>query len=343
MHSHYKEGLLRFSSIIKNILLLQTLLFTLHAELLDPEKSPNKWTISADFLTWFASEEVASIWADITTVQSNATSLKLPGFDFQWDYGFRIGAGRNLEHDQWDTAFYWSWFRTDAKHAQPSQPNTSLSAEFDAAFLAQLTEVSSPQSMSVQWSLLFNMFHWELGKSYWASKHISIRPFLGLQGGEINQSIEAKYYDLIVDIFFPTNNSAKERLKNDFWGIGPLGGLNTQWRLCQLTSSAFDLFSHFAVATMWGNWTCSDVYKNTLSQSYSVKTENNALGALMFRGFLGIGWNVDLYQGKSHFLAKIGYETQIWTNQLRIATFQIQRLHHDLTLQGITINAQFDF
>ena len=187
------------------------------------------------------------------------------------------------------------------------------------------------------------MFDWELGRRYWVSQDLCIRPFLGLQGGWINQSIEAKYYDLVIDLIFITENSAKEQLKNNFWGIGPLGGINTEWRICDFGWNFFDFFGDLSVATMWGAWTCQDFYKNTLSQSYSVDTENASLGALMFRGFWGIGWDVNLRGGKSHFAAKLGYETQLWLDQLRIATFQLQRLHHDLTLQGITLNSRFDF
>ncbi len=90
------------------------------------------------------------------------------------------------------------------------------------------------------------------------------------------------------------------------------------------------------MATLWGNWTCADVYKSTVPQTYSIKTKNSALGALMFRGFVGIGWDADLRSHKSHFAAKLGFETQFWLNQLRISTLQIQRLHGDLTLQGLT-------
>ena len=310
----------------------------------DPE---SKWVVSADFLAWFASEEVASIWNDVVTITPSVTTYEFPSFDFKWDYGFRIGVGYDLEYDQWDTAFYWSWFRTDTKHTIPSQPNTTIGAEFDAAFLADVSNLIIPiipaQSMSAQWSLLFNMFDWELGRRYWVSKDLCIRPFLGLQGGWINQSIQANYYDLTILGLFNTHNSGNERLKNNFWGIGPLGGINTQWKICHFGSNVFDFFGDLSAATMWGTWTCSDVYKSTFPQSSSVDTEKNSMGALMLRGFWGIGWDVNLRGGKSHFAAKLGFETQLWLNQLRIATFQLQRLHHDLTLQGITFNARFDF
>lgn len=294
--------------------------------------------VSADFLAWYASEEVASIWADVISVGNNTSTWTAPGFNFKWDYGFRLGACHDLIYDQWDTALYWTWFHTDAKHTIPSEPLTRIGPEFFAAFLSG----DVPQSMSAKWSLALNMFDWELGRSFGISKYLSLRPFLGLKGGWINQSIHAQYFNLTINSAL-TSNSGREHVKNNFWGIGPLGGLNTKWKTLDFGSSFFNFFGDFSMATMWGTWECGDVYKNTLSKTSSVNTKNSTLGALMFRGFVGIGWDAEARSGRSRFSMKLGYEMQLWLNQLRIATFQLQRLHHDLTLQGVTWSSRLDF
>ncbi len=186
------------------------------------------------------------------------------------------------------------------------------------------------------------MFDWELGQNYWISKGLLLRPFLGIKGGWINQSIHGEYFDLTISSVL-TSNSGSERLKNNFWGIGPLGGLNSKWRVFNFGSIFFDFFGDVSMATMWGTWINTDVYKNSISKTYSVNMDNSNLGALMFKGFMGIELNVNFNTDKSHFATKLGYEMQIWLNQLRLATFQLQRLHGDLTLQGLTFNCRFDF
>jgi len=342
------------ASIIRNrILFLVTLLLLalpkLYAEQNNFDGLPNistrsegassSWVVSADFLAWYASQEVASIWADHFTIGLDTSSWIVPGFNFKWDYGFRIGTGYDLVHDQWDTALYWTWFRTDAKHSIPFNPDTFfLQPEFFAAFLTGNTS----QRMSGKWSLLLNMFDWELGRSYWISKGLSFRPFLGLKGGWINQTILVHYFNLTINDIL-TNNTGSERVKNNFWGIGPLGGINTKWKVANFGSHFFDFFGDFSMATMWGTWKNSDIYKNTASQTSSVNIQNSTLGALMLRGFVGIGWDADFNKSSSHFAAKLGFETQLWVNQLRLATFQLQRLHTDLTFHGITLNCRFDF
>lgn len=312
-----------------------------------PECSSGGWVVSADFLAWYASQEVASIYADVVTRFGVIPgSWGAPGFNFKWDYGFRIGAGSNLTYDQWDTTLSWTWFRTDAKHSIPFNPNATVGAEFFGAFLSFALEnndvLNTSESLSVRWSLLFNMFDWELGRGFWVSNDLSIRPFLGLKGGWIHQSIDATYDNLSVNSV-ATPNVGIEHLKNDFWGIGPSGGINTKWRVRDFGSHFFDLFGDFSAAEMWGTWSCSDVYSTSIPTTSSVNSKNSSLGALMCRGFVGIGWDADFRTKQSHFAAKLGYEMQIWFNQLRIATFQLQRLHNDLTLQGVTFNCRLDY
>lgn len=329
----------------KIIILLATILLIskLHSENNDFCGVPNistrtdsGLTFSADFLYWFPSEEVSNIWASVISVGFDTSSWGAPGFNFKWDYGFRVGTGYDFEYDQWDTALYWTWFRTETNRSIPFAADTVISPEFDAAFLTGNIALS----LNGNWRLLLNMFDWELGRGYWVSKSLSLRPFLGVKGGWIRQSIHAHYNNLIIHSVL-THNSGREHLKNNFWGVGPTGGINTKWNIRTLGCSFLNLFGDFSVATMWGRWTCADVFESTVPQTYSIKTKNAALGALMFRGFAGLGWDADLH--KSHFAAKLGFETQIWLNQLRISTLQIQRLHGDLTLQGLTFNCRFDY
>ncbi len=317
-----------------------------------PNISPRtngSWDIFADALGWYASEQASAVWADIIKIGNNTSSFTAQDLDFDWDFGFRVGAGRNLEYDQWDTQLYWTWFRTDAHQSKRLSPEfisvlggVLVTEEIHPEFFAADLSSAFSQSATIRWSLLFNMIDWELGRNYWISKGLSLRPFIGIKGGWIHQSIHVKYDNLIISSAL-TDISANEQVKNNFWGIGPVGGVNTKWKLRNFGTHYPSLFGDFSAATLWGTWKCSDVYKQTNGSQINVHTSNSTLGALMFRGFLGIGWDVDFNKGKSHFATRLGYEMQLWVNQLRVATSQLVRLHGDLTLQGVTFNCRFDF
>ncbi|MBI2743773.1 MAG: hypothetical protein HYX48_07655 [Chlamydiales bacterium] len=312
-------------------------------------RTAGSWDLSADAFAWYASEEASAIWADVLKIGKNTSSFGVPDINFNWDFGFRVGAGRNLEYDQWDTQLNWTWFRTEAHkeiHLLPEFISIAgkilITEEIHPEFFAADLGSNFAESAKIRWSILFNMFDWELGRTFWVSKGLSLRPFIGLKGGWIDQSIHVNYKNLIIANAF-TSSSAKEQVKNNFWGIGPVGGVNTKWKLRNFGTHFPSLFGDFSIATLWGTWSCSDVYKETTGKRVSVHTRNSTLGALMLRGFLGTGWDVDIKKGRSHFSTRVGYEMQLWVNQLRVATSQLVRLHGDLTLQGVTLNCRFDF
>ncbi len=296
------------------------------------------WDVFGDFLVWYASEETSATWANVfkTSITQVLTFVDVVDeqlIAFDWDYGFRAGVGYHMEYDQWDTQLYDSWFQTKAQKSIPDGPPaliTTIIPEFFNGFI----NGDTARSASIKWDLDYNMFDWELGRSYWVSRGLSLRPFIGLKGGWINQTIHSRW-DL-------ADFKATEDLKNDFWGVGPSGGINTKWNLGSSSVSFLNLFGDFSAATMWGTWKCKDVYHNPLPTTISLNLEPMSLGSLMLRGFMGIGWDVDFNNG-SHFSTRAGFETQIWINQLRIPTLQQLLLHGDLTLQGGTFNCRLDF
>ena len=308
--------------------------------------SYGSWDFFADAFAWYTSEEASAVWANIINFNfiNNTSSFTAQDLTFNWDFGFRVGAGHNLEYDGWDTQLYWTWFRTETEQSQhvPTSDSVLVIAEIMPEFFAGDLSSNSAQSAKIRWSIRFNMFDWELGRSYWISKGLLLRPFIGLKGGWIHQSIHVQYGNLIIANAH-TNNSARENAKNNFWGLGPVGGLNTKWKLRNFCTHFPSLFGDFSVATMWGNWTCNDVYNDTTGKEVLVNTKKLTLGALMLRGFAGFGWDVDFDRGRSHFATRLGYEMQLWVNQLRLSTAQLVPLHGDLTLQGITLNCRFDF
>ena len=303
-------------------------------------RSSRSWTDSnqlyvfADVLYWRA-EEGATTWADVVHIQPK-NFFDQQDLSFGWDFGFRGGIGYNLDWDQWDTQLAYTWFRTKASDSftLSSDDVGIILSEYLGAFIELPRTIFG--STSIQWSILFNMFDWELGRAFLVSKALSLRPFLGLKGGWIHQTIHTQWSN-------PLGLKARENLKNNFWGIGPSGGLNTTWRLGGNERRFFSLFGDVSGAYLWGKWNCSDVYTDNFPSKVVINTPSTALGALMFRCFAGTGWATNFNKDRSHFAIRLGYEMQFWFDQLKTVTFDELRLHHDLTLQGGTCDIRFDF
>jgi hypothetical protein len=92
--------------------------------------------ITADWLIWQANESGLGYALNNTGATSVNTpeegtmgsgSVKNPHFD--WEFGFRVGLGYNMPHDEWDMHLNWTWF-----HDKAHSSTTAGSGATDALF-----------------------------------------------------------------------------------------------------------------------------------------------------------------------------------------------------------------
>jgi hypothetical protein len=297
-------------------------------------------------IIWTAKEAGTDCWAEAITSDQNSISNDLKQVHFGWDIGFRVGAGYGMQHDQWDTNLFYTWFHTKGKGSTTKGRGT-IHSTFLGNFYVDNPKgagLSGPsyESASIDWTIGFHMFDWNLGRNFWISKSLSLGPFIGVKGGWIHQFIHSKWQNphLSGAEFF---NVGIENIKNNFWGIGPEIGINTQWVLFSGQSQMLSLFGDIAGSIMWGHWSFSDVFNNDLPQQVIVNVQPVKSGASMMRVFTGLEWKINFQQNCYQLSTKLGYEMQFWLNQLQFYSFTGGRLNNTLTLQGGTLEFCFDF
>ncbi|HSX21062.1 MAG TPA: Lpg1974 family pore-forming outer membrane protein [Gammaproteobacteria bacterium] len=309
--------------LLLGILLIFTSLYssTIYAAGIAPE---------VDILVWHVSQEPTSTWANIAqTGGSHTFTLKAPNVDFNWDVGVKIGALYEASSGLWDSGLYWTYFKakTTSNVANSLQ---LVFPEFFSGFISQNFFFGG----SLDWRLLMNMFDYELGHKFNVGKSFALRPFIGIKGGTIYQTINCDWNAILY--------TATEKVKHNFFGIGPSFGIDTTWKFYK----NFSLRGDFSAALLWGNWKISDTYSRPYvpfvvdPTTITTDMHHTQLGTLMLDYFLGLAWNATKKPGLS---LQIGYEVQWWTNQLRMPTFQQLPVHGDLTLQGATCRIILDF
>lgn len=288
--------------------------------------------IFADALYWYTSETVD--WAFVLKNNSNSESSSFKTFTFDWAPGFRVGLGYNMEHDQWDTQASYTWFQSKATgHA---------SGSVTTAFLASRLSLLEPFAKGrASINLHYNMFDWDLGRSFLASKYLSLRPSIGLKGGWIGQVIHghwdtAKLLDLL-------SISASEKVKQSFQGGGPKGGVTGKWCFGNIRKHTFSIISQLEAGYLWGHWSIRDKFIDDLATVIRVKTSKRNFGSFMLHAFLGFGWDGNFDHDRAHFSAKIGYEIEDWFNQFQIYSDLAGSQNNNLILQGLNISVRFDF
>lgn len=297
-----------------------------------PKTQPRTIDIAADLLYWYTSETID--WA--FTLQQNPTyfesSFKTAVFD--WAPGFRVGLGYNMLHDQWDTQASFTWFQSKAS----GQTSGSVTPAFFAARLSLLEPFSTGTAVI---NLHYNMFDWDLGRSFLISKYLLLRPSIGLKSGWIDQTIHSHWTKPNVFDFFLF--TAEENLKQRFLGGGPKGGASAKWCFGNIRNHSFSLVSKLEAGYLWGHWSIRDHFIDDLGTKISVNTSTRNFASTMLHCFLGIGWDCNFDHDRSHFGLKLGYEIEDWFNYCQIFTDSSGSQNNDLILQGFDLGLNFDF
>jgi hypothetical protein len=316
-----------------------------------PMIDSNKWDLWAAATLWHA-DQGGSEWA-VKYEQEHATEVEgdVRAVDFGWNWGFKVGGGYNMmKHDEWDTQLYYTWFRA-SKEEEAGVP-TSVLVPNESGTLTDVAVDSLytfPQSIGtydannifkngeIDWHINFNMFDWELGRGYMVSKHLMLRPHVGIKGGWIHQNIHG-HFNSFVDA------RRTYHFKNNFWGVGPSGGVNTKWELGNWSSHYFSFCGDFMAAYMYGRVNNHFEQNDPSFNEIELKAEDRHLGQTMLQAFLGFGWDTNFNDDQCHFCLRLGYEYQHWFNQLQSFTnFEYHRENFDLTLQGGTLDVRLDF
>lgn len=332
--------------------------------------------LTADFIWWKAVQEGTFYAASgigpgamatsdtIRSVESGVT--RSSGND--WAPGFKVGLGLNLGHDGWDIYTEYTWLR-------PSNRSV-VSREYDATTGEGVVSLQTPNTndgpyggtlaqgdlyrwdkASSRWSLRFNVIDLELGRNFYLSQFLTMRPFIGLKGTWQSQTFNTRLSLADgVDIAFspqvlnaPLSGPYRIKYDNDVWGIGIRGGFNIGWYL----TKNWSFYGNTAWTSMWAAYTDlnrKDVVKNSeeLGNGISPKMvhvdgDNYYSSKWIGEIELGLRWEMWFYDDNYHFAIELGWEHQVWLNWTSFQSIIQPDRWEDLNFQGLNLKLRFDF
>lgn len=297
--------------------------------------------VTADFIYWTARmDNLGYVMTGLGDGITNAGKGSVHYPDWDWDPGFKAGVGLNLPHDGWDVYTEYTWLHSSASDSVTGLNHVPL---WNIANL----DATSVNNAHTKWDIHFNAIDLSLGRNYFISQFLTLRPFIGFKGSWINQDYHVNY-DFADQIIV---SQLRMRNDQDFWGIGLRFGLNTAWYVHRNWSFYGDL----ALTALWSQFDSvrNDIRNDSqngggtpLNTDITVlRTENefHSLKALLEFGIglRGEWWFMD---DRYHFLIQAGWEEQVWINFNHLVVTQNDAANNgDLILQGLTIKVRFDF
>ncbi|MBS0650908.1 MAG: hypothetical protein JSR93_07095 [Verrucomicrobia bacterium] len=320
-----------------------------------PEAQPKvtHWAdpfITADFIYWKAVVENMhyAYTGAITSTSANAHKGTYHSPDFDFEPGFKLGFGLKFRHDGWDLFAQWTWlseFEGDNHvHTRTNSQTHSMVHSVLTPQIGLMPDFTYDRGHA-EWSMHFNALDIELGRNFFISRYLTLRPHFGFKFGWIDQDYHIKAHNIaayqpLLTIVNPSVGTAKN--DQDFFGCGIRTGLDAVWYF----TKHWGLYGDFAISALW-----SDFHSKTehhVAADNLAKVENldfkRTLTTLTQVLELGLGFRYDctFFLGDYEFYLQAGWEEQIWFNQNQFLD-TVDTRTGDLTFQGLTVKAGLMF
>jgi len=288
--------------------------------------------------------------------------------DFDWDFGFKAGIGYNSACDGWDLGIVWTWYQGKA--------NDGVEAEIDdnrvllplwSAFTPAQGSVVYATDIESHWKLKLNLIDLDLGREFWSSKYVALRPHLGLRIAYIKQNFNLEYKGgSWSDNTLPgqENFNGFTDMDNDFKGVGIRAGLDSTWNL----GCGWGIYGNFAASIVYGRFSvdANEYVRQAGADHAKIKVMETDYSFRASRGMLDLGlglqWST-LFCGCQYGLtAQLGWENHLFFNQNQLwrvnrigAPFDSENFPNntgenvlsqrrgDLDTQGWTLRLTFEF
>jgi hypothetical protein len=274
-----------------------------------------------DALYWRATE--TADWALTNNLSPTNQVINLQTIAFDFKPGFRVGVGHQGE---WDTKLYYTYYYTHA--------TDSVTGNVVSGFLGGKI-VQTPgggiffyTAGQVDFSINFQMLDYDLGKRFYVSKALVLRPVIGVRAGRIKQNINTSFQGAV---------SVNENVINNFKGIGPKAAIESKWILRNCNDYKLSIFADFTSSFMWGSWYISDAVHDTADTTLYISVGSRHMGAFALQGFMGLDFDY------KHLTMKLGYEVADWFDQYQVLDDGTGAHNTDLVLQGITLRLSYCF
>jgi hypothetical protein len=313
----------------------------------DLDDGCNLW-LRADLLYFFPEEDSIAMTNKQTDLFTTAdvTQKDVVDPNFHWDPGYRLGFGYVFRNSCWDMALLWTHFNTDI-HQHRSNHGDIGKGMFPIWSLSDdILPYDWVANAKMKWKLRLNLLDLDFGRSFAWKKTFFLRPYIGLRSTWIDQDIDVQYGGGIfanglnlpaLDSTFGTDTIDMD---NDFWGIGPIVGLEPQINL----GKGFRIYGAASGAVNYGYFDVDQKETYLTTTRFHLDRQLNRF-SWIFDAAAGIMWKTFLKEERYALTFGVGWEYHIFFDQVKLKKDEFGLVSHnrDLTLNGIDVSLQFDF
>lgn len=315
------------------------------------EPNGKGWFFTLDVLYWqskVGGAEYAESMPSFTNAIVYEFSTREPKFD--WTFAFKAGLGYDFFHDSWDAHAEYTYFRnTGHDKYGVSLPAVIIPRDSDALTVTAgtgRTKAAFATTSSSDLKLRLDDFIVDLGRAFFVSKNLSLRPNVGLKASWITLKQSSRFsgggiaYSYVVlgstvHVQGLGNGTVYESLEQKFFGLGPRAGMDSKWHL----GNDFSIYGNVTGALLFGyfrrdfTFTYSDLPSNIISSN---KKWHRLTPTVDFE--LGLVYDRYIMCDTQHFSIALGYENQYYWD-----LSYLSGIPTGVGMYGVNLNLRWDF
>jgi hypothetical protein len=288
-----------------------------------------------------ATEDSTSVGFGIPASTEYPQTIPSVNQQYDWSWGARVDAGYAMDHDGWDLQAQWTWFHSSHTHDRhaavggfgfPVAPVNPLTAPYISL---QSTDLNSHRR------LLINMGDLDLGREFFISKWLVLRPHCGARGVWIERRLTVDAINITATPTGLASNTSHitTHSKGSYNAGGLYIGLDSQWGF----GDGWSLFGMIDQSLVYGrnNLNIYEVDYTTNGAKYTRANSPSKWNTV--RGItdlaIGLRWDYMFGNDSYRFRLQAAWEEHLFSN-LDVNTFGSSG---DLALTGASFKASFDF
>ena len=312
---------------------------------------------TADFLYWQAKEDglnytLRDTISNLAHGDTGTSGGAIKEAGGAWNPGFRLGIAYA---PSWDLTGKWTYFHSNFHRKKvAAREDVAQGLGFEATWVPPMISLQADyEVVRFTWRLHFDNYDGEFGKHYFVSPKLSFRPFIAVRYAVIHQHFHVSYGPQYGPPTFPEIDVS---YKNNFQGLGPRIGVDSNWELGKgfnllLNANAALLYSWFNLHYQVSPYIDpADKGGDPIGQPIAYHTREY-LRMLTPNADLvvGFGWGRSFRSERYWFGFKAAYEIQYWWDQFQRRLFvdinnnSTIKMPGDLALHGLTFDVLFEF
>ncbi len=202
------------------------------------------------------------------------------------------------------------------------------------------------QEFKAHWHAHLNQIDLVLGRGFYVSRWLTLRPHIGLRSTWIWQRLRVAYTHPIAT-FNIVGDPFEVHKRNNWWGFGPEAGLETEWGF----SGGFSLYGTLVAAIEYGFHKLRNIEEDERTETKTVRMKDSVRECHPILDLqMGVRWDYMFFHDRIHFGLQLGWEQHTYFAQNQFPYFvdntalgSFTTNNGNLSYQGWNLGAILDF